>query len=298
MPPAPCDPCELQRGRRPRTPESSHVVSSCRRHPQASTGPASEDAGETSAAWRTSRSTPASTGPASEDAGEPRAPCCGCVLVWASTGPASEDAGELRPGRRYCARGSCFNGAGVRGRRRALMSTVTRPPVGTLQRGRRPRTPERWVGRPVRLRHHDASTGPASEDAGESHHRPRSEGAARFNGAGVRGRRRLVLAHLPQRLPFASTGPASEDAGDSTTSQSSSASHTRLQRGRRPRTPESAGAAASARLRGRLQRGRRPRTPESTRRVGAHPDGSIASTGPASEDAGEVEAKSQRCSCQ
>ena len=206
---------------------------------------------------------------------------------------------------------TCFNGAGVRGRRRATSRRARSAGSTRLQRGRRPRTPESWPGAESCCAVTVASTGPASEDAGElTRALTDPAGQTGFNGAGVRGRRRAG-AKPPCCLlpPLASTGPASEDAGEPPCQQPSSARSSGfngagvrgrrrevtaggaildavLQRGRRPRTPESScrgtpwaaspcfnGAGVRGRRRGEkvleifrrrfaLQRGRRPRTPE------------------------------------
>ena len=228
----------LQRGRRPRTPErKTHPRTRVHQHrfngagvrgrrresnpssstgdDGASTGPASEDAGETTGVNAVNtqaklqrgrrprtpeRRTPltstvlpyaASTGPASEDAGEVLADAAIALAKKASTGPASEDAGEVRPTTAPSTSPPGFNGAGVRGRRRALARGVHA--TGALAASTGPASED--AGEVVFLAVDDprfsASTGPASEDAGESPcPRPVVRPQSRFNGAGVRGRRR------------------------------------------------------------------------------------------------------------
>ena len=221
-----------------------------------------------------------------------------------------------------------FNGAGVRGRRRGVQ--IRRNALQALQRGRRPRTPERrpsWEARPEHL----ASTGPASgtpENGSQLARRRlalcfngagvrgRRRGTGReadrwdlgsFNGAGVRGRRRGARPRGAFGLVDASTGPPR--GGRRRATSRSRPTDARLQRGRRPRTPERPpldwrdgspgfnGAGVRERRRGPWPRGRASssgfngaaaRTPESPMRMLPRLPCTTPSTGPPSENAGEV----------
>ena len=249
----------LQRGRRPRTPERPHRGRDVLRGHRASMGPASEDAGNRPCQRRrSSAAIPASMGPASETP-EMAADFGSGQHRDASMGPRSEDAGESRqPVAKSTSAGVLRWGRRPRTpeiERRPGWRRPTRPPL--LQRGRRPRTPESHRGTELRttgycnragprtpercsrqlppLRHHPASTGPASEDAGE--------GADYGKGL----------------IAVASTGPASEDAGESHTPERDRC-EVRFDGPRPTRRDLDARRPAQS---SQLQRGRRPRTPES-----------------------------------
>jgi hypothetical protein len=134
----------------------------------------------------------------------------------ASTGPQSEDCGEFigRSASQAVPRGFngaavrrlrrgipvqvprvrkrfCFNGAAVRRLRRGCDARHVRPHHCRLQRGRSPKTAERRFRNARSTPQLFASTGPQSEDCGESlRDRPEEQWWTSFNGAAVRRLRR------------------------------------------------------------------------------------------------------------
>ena len=232
----------------------------------------------------------------------------------ASTGPASEDAGEGV--NRLGSRGKgpvLLNGAGVRGRRRVCRGPRRKAGrcfngAGVQDAGE----PELFAAKVTEEA--VASTGPASEDAGESGAcRPRRATRASFDGAGVRGRRRVLMSRPPpspssgfngagvrgrrrdeRRLEdiqeytgfnWAGVRGRRRAAGALLWLRSARASTRPGVRGRR-RAKTGAAVLRTGKL---LQRGRRPRTPESAHAANGYaPASGNASTGPASEDAGEA----------
>ena len=237
-------PTVLQRGRRPRTPESGQRYEEQTGIYAASTGPASEDAGEFSRGYRGGRRSTGFNG--------------------AGVRGRRRVAGGGAFGFGHCG----FNGAGVRGRRRGedfhgfrlgqyrastgpASEDAARDSRGIvryqererlLQRGRRPRTPERSDSNPAsRWVRYELQRG----------RRPRTP---------ERWRRSVVelVTNMLQR----GRRPRTPEIMTSSTGWPPIWG---LQWGRRPRTPRAvARLASTAQIRCVLQRGRRPRTPERT----------------------------------
>ena len=212
----------------------------------------------------------------------------------ASMGPRSEDRGEDGAHGADRRRMTGFNGAAVgrprRGGSRGASSTDASFNGAAVGRPRR--ASSGFVG----ARGSRASTGPRSEDRGEDRLRVRSHGTRRcFNGAAVRRPRRVAVdCSMAVAVRSASTGPRSEDRGERSRRrqlqrldrerfngaavgrprraldvQRAPRWTERLQRGRGPKTAESACDAAciaGARL---LQRGRGRETAESRRELDA-----------------------------
>jgi len=228
----------------------------------ASTGPQSEDRGDSGDQVENLHVREASTGPQSEDRGDvPGSVAVGTPVEWLQRGRSPKTA-EMRQSDRVASHCGGFNGAAVRRPRRCPNPWGNAPENVRLQRGRSPKTAE--IPHPRLL-----------IEIGRMLQRGRSPKTAEIQ------THRTI--HALYRT--ASTGPQSEDRGDASRSSLIIASIV-LQRGRSPKTAEmrSQRCTRSSRTGFNGAAVRRPRRSPGAR---SNPETVLASTGPQSEDRGD-----------